>query len=155
MRHPLPYLLSAFVGVVGVACRTQSPETGVAFEGRIGVYRFSERIPVAPGAVPIMLQGQFTVLGDTIIVDTDPGPCRYDKRTTRISAIIYQCGEVTINLDRRNPVEKSSYVVAVSVPNKQQPQCSATVRRNCTTSQDAGAEHTEYRTGTIKAEPVR
>jgi hypothetical protein len=102
-----------------------------------------------------MFEGNFTVIADTVKVDADPGPCRYDKRSSLSGGIMYQCGVVNVVFDRKNPVTRSTYSVVLTVPTKQQPQCSATVRRNCTTSTDVASDHTEIRRGTIQAVAVR
>jgi hypothetical protein len=143
--------LAALLG----GCHSSARETIVPLEGLLGVYHFSERIPAAPGDPPIIFEGDFTVIADTVKVDADPGPCRYDKRTSASTGIMYQCGIVSVVFDRKNPISRSTYSVALKVPTKQQPQCSATVRRNCTTSTDAASDHTEIRHGTITAVAVR
>ena len=57
-----------------------------------------------------------TVLADTIMVDAQPGPCRYeDKRSWGNTSIIYRCAEMTLMLDRKNPVRNSRFYTTVSV----------------------------------------
>ena len=145
------------LGAVAVfgACSSPKPETAVALDGLIGVYHFSERIAGAPGNPPIVFEGEFTVIGDTIKVDARPGPCRYAKRNAGVTSLSYQCGDITVTFDRRNPVERSTYSMTVVIPIPQQPQCSATVRRNCTTSTDQATERTETRHGKLTAVAVR
>jgi hypothetical protein len=162
MSHSEPGLARGRIAALAIAvsamlagCHSSSPDTVRPLDGLIGVYHFSERIPGVPGQPPVLFEGDFTVLGDTIKVDAEPGPCRYDKQSTGAGGLGYQCGEITLMFDRKNPVTKTRYTMAVMVPTKQQPQCSATVRRNCTTSTDMAADHIELRHGTITAFPVR
>jgi hypothetical protein len=72
---------------------------------RIGVYRFTER----PNGVNTTIQGRVLVTHDSVVVEAEPGPCRYDPHTTAGGPIVYQCADVSIAFDRFDPVGRATY----------------------------------------------
>jgi hypothetical protein len=77
-----------------------------------GIYRFSEK----PAPLTQSIEGTMTVLHDTVMVDAQPGPCRYeDKLSWSGGAIVYRCAEMTLSFDRSNPLRNSTFHTSVSV----------------------------------------
>ena len=78
-----------------------------------GVYRFSER----PAQLQDAIEGTVTVISDTVIVDAQPGPCRYDQQQSwgRNHPYVYQCAEITLSFDRYSPVQKASYHTTTTI----------------------------------------
>jgi len=62
-----------------------------------------------------MLEGDFTILSDTLLVTATPGPCRYDMRTTGVGRMIYQCADITLTFDRKDPLRHPEYSVSAVV----------------------------------------
>ena len=77
-----------------------------------GIYRFSE----SPQPLQQPIEGTMTVLRDTVFVDAQPGPCRYeDKLSWGTSSIVYRCAEIMLSFDRANPVRNSKFRGTVKV----------------------------------------
>jgi len=77
-----------------------------------GIYRFSDT--PRPLAQPI--EGRMTILGDTIFIDAQPGPCRYDdKASWGSSQMVYRCAEMSILIDRANPLRNTKYHTTIRV----------------------------------------
>ena len=77
-----------------------------------GIYRFSER----PQPLTQPIEGTLTILRDTIMVDAQPGPCRYeDKLSWGSSSIVYRCAEMTLSFDRSNPLRNARFRTTVTV----------------------------------------
>ena len=154
--------LVAIVGFgLGVGCHSQSPDIIPVLDPRIGTYTFSERLPSARPAESTIFEGQFTVLVDTVLLDATPGPCRYDREASNGSAIRYRCGDVSVAFDRKDPVEKATYVVSVLIIDQQRSCPSGTARRGCPSvggasgSSNVTPDRTELKTGRLNAKRVR
>lgn len=91
---------------LGTACGTTRSNLTPATASRLGVYRFVERIPSHP---PLLLEGEFSVRGDSILFNAEPGPCRYDEQNSTGRLLTYICGGVSYMFDRSDPVERLSY----------------------------------------------
>lgn len=72
-----------------------------------GVYEFSER----PTQMDEAIEGRVTILGDTLLVDARPGPCRYDEQASwgKNHPFTYQCADITLTFDRYYPIDRASY----------------------------------------------
>jgi len=81
---------------------------------RIGVYRFTER----PNGVNTTIQGRVLVTHDSVVVEAEPGPCRYDQQTTASGPIVYRCADVTIAFDRFDPVGRATYRMTKTVTDR-------------------------------------
>jgi len=98
-------LLLAACGAKG----SSAPEPAPILDG---VYRFSER----PQPLTQSIEGTMMVLRDTVMIDAQPGPCRYeDKLSWGTSSIVYKCAEMTVYVDRANPVRNSKFRTVVTV----------------------------------------
>ena len=95
------------LGLAGVSggCGQRSTLTPAAVS-RLGVYRFMERIPSRP---PLVLQGEFSIRGDSILLYAEPGPCRYDEQNSNARTLTYSCSGVSYSFDRSDPVERLTY----------------------------------------------
>jgi hypothetical protein len=77
-----------------------------------GIYRFSER----PQQLTQPIEGTITILRDTIMVDAQPGPCRYEDRLSwGGTSIVYRCAEMTLSFDRSNPLRNARFRTTVTV----------------------------------------
>lgn len=96
------------------ACHHASPGPTTSAD-RQGVYQFSEHV-TANGAAgeSIDIEGQATVLADSVMVDARPGPCRFDPTVTSPGPFVYDCGNVRLTFDRRDPVQRSSYTATLA-----------------------------------------
>ncbi len=73
---------------------------------RIGVYRFTER----PSGLNTPIEGRVLVTHDSVVVEAEPGPCRYDSHATSPGGpIVYQCADISISFDRFDPVGRATY----------------------------------------------
>lgn len=100
-------LLLAACGAKGSS--TQDPAPMPILDG---IYRFSER----PQPLTQSIEGTMMVIRDTVMIDAQPGPCRYeDKLSWGTSSIVYKCAEMTVYVDRANPVRNSKFLITVKV----------------------------------------
>ena len=95
-----PFLLV----LIAAACAGHAP-SAPAPPVRIGVYRFTER----PQGVNATIEGRVLVTHDSVVVEAEPGPCRYDTHTSAGGPIVYQCADVTLSFDRFDPVGHANY----------------------------------------------
>ena len=97
------------LGACAGAKQSEDPEPAERLDG---IYRFSDTPrPLAP---PI--EGRMTILGDTIYLDAQPGPCRYeDKLSWGTPQMVYRCQETTILIDRANPLRNTKYHTTVRI----------------------------------------
>jgi hypothetical protein len=108
-------MASVVLCVVVAACSTKPSSTPQPRELADGIYRFSDSR--APLTQPI--EGTMTVLHDTVMVDAQPGPCRYDDKISWGShAIVYRCAEMTLTFDRSDPVRSAKFDTIVMVDQK-------------------------------------
>jgi hypothetical protein len=116
-------------------------------EGARGLYSFSERIPTSRGQY-VPLEGEFTVLGDTVTVRTSTSTCLYNLLTTRASAINYDCGDVSFAFDRFDPVHRATYRMKVRYTEQ---------RQVCTQYASTGGTQrcVAYRTEFVETEAIR
>jgi len=104
--------------IVAIACallgacsakQSEAPEPAAILDG---IYQFSE----SPRPLPQPIEGTMTILRDTIFVDAQPGPCRYeDKLSWGSSSLVYRCAEMTISFDRANPLRNSKFRTTVRI----------------------------------------
>ena len=106
MRTP-PFCLAAFA----LAACAQTGSSAPAPPVRVGVYRFTER----PAGVNTTIQGRVVVTHDSVVVEAEPGPCRYDTHSAADGPIQYQCGEVLLAFNRFNPVGDARYRTSKTV----------------------------------------
>jgi hypothetical protein len=104
LSAPLPIVMAVLAACAG-SRGTDSSSASAPAPIRDGRYAFSER----PSGTSITLEGTFVVLGDTVMVDATPGPCRYDSNNAPGSPIAYRCADVSLWFDRRDPVTKATY----------------------------------------------
>lgn len=78
-----------------------------------GVYEFTER----PAQLDQAIQGTVTVLRDTVLVDAQPGPCRYDEQASwgKNHPFTYRCANVILTFGRYNPISGASYRTTTTV----------------------------------------
>ena len=130
-----------------------SPKPQIA-EGVLGLYSFSEHVPTTRGQF-VSLEGEFTVLGDTVTVRTDNSSCLYNLLTTRGSAITYDCGDVSFAFDRFDPVHRATYRMKVRYTEQRQV-CAqyatdAGGRQRCVSYRNDFVETEAIRTGRLTA----
>ena len=91
------------------ACAANGGKLGVRPES-LGAYRFSERI-----SDDVYVDGTFVVESDTVSIDANPGPCRYDRERSTVLVISYTCGDVSFVFDRHDPARNPRYATTVQV----------------------------------------
>jgi hypothetical protein len=78
-----------------------------------GTYRFTER--VAQASSDLTIEGELHLRRDTIQLDYQRGICRYDAQSSNGLRIMYRCGEAVFSIDRRDPLNRTTYAVPVTV----------------------------------------
>jgi hypothetical protein len=152
------FLLSAglpIVMTVMTACAGHPGSSGSVAAAapaiRDGRYTFDEK----PVGTPRTLEGTFVVLRDTILVDATPGPCRYDTHSTAGGPITYQCADVSLSFDRRDPVMKATYAFITTEPKPKVVCTRFTIGPNgaqqCAESRTEFVDQTVRHTGTLRA----
>jgi hypothetical protein len=114
MRRNAWCLAGIPLAIMCCSCGPSSPRGAPA--PVLGTFEFRETVPeTSPG---VMLEGEFTVDGDTIMMETTGGLCRYDHQNSQALSIVYRCGDVRFNFDRRDPLNRTTYslTTTVSVP---------------------------------------
>jgi hypothetical protein len=119
-----------------------------------GRYTFDER----PPGTPRTLEGTFMVIGDTVLIDATPGPCRYYAFTKSGGPITYQCADVRYSFDRRDPVMKATYSYTATEP-KSKVVCVRSIigpngESQCLESRTELEDHSVTRSGTLRAHRV-
>jgi hypothetical protein len=99
-RQLFALLLSA---TIASACAGAKPSMGIRPE-LLGTYRFDEQL-----SPDDRLRGTFVVGQDSVAIDAEPGPCRYERDRSNLLSITYTCGGVAYSFDRTDPVRKASY----------------------------------------------
>ena len=102
--------VSSFLAVIVAGCAQQGTATPPT-PMRIGVYRFTER----PSQLKQTIQGRLLVTHDSVVVEAEPGPCRYDTQSSAAGPIVYQCADITLSFDRRDPVGRATYRAVTTV----------------------------------------
>ena len=105
--------VAVLVLLAAAACATKGTTAPKLLPMLDGIYHFSERPPQLQDAI----EGTLTVISDTVIVDAQPGPCRYDQQQSwgRDHPYVYLCAEITLSFDRYNPVQKASYRTTTTI----------------------------------------
>jgi hypothetical protein len=107
MNGKRPACVALLIVLAVAACATKGTTAPRPLPILDGIYHFSER----PVQLQDAIEGTLTVISDTVIVDAQPGPCRYDQQQSwgRDHPYVYLCAEITLRFDRYNPVQKASY----------------------------------------------
>ena len=144
-------MLAACASHRGSAGALAATGPGASPDGR---YTFEER----PTGTPRVLEGTFIVLRDTILVDATPGPCRYNPRTTPGGPIMYQCADVSLSFDRRDPVMKATYTFSTTEAKPKVVCTRFTIgpngARECAESSTQFVDQTVSHSGTLRAHRV-
>jgi hypothetical protein len=74
-------------------------------------YRFVERLGGTP---PVILEGTFTIAGDTVWVEANWGECLWSQSSSK-TRLAYECGRVLITFDRIDPLNRADYQAPVTV----------------------------------------
>ncbi len=107
-----------FILLAGILAGANQParaQGSTNAERPIGLYQCQERIQIGGASPAILLEGDFTILTDTLLVNATPGPCRYDQRTTGVGRMMYQCADVLLTFDRKDPLRHPEYTVSAVV----------------------------------------
>ncbi len=97
------------------ACGQHGASTPTPHASRVGIYHFTEH----PLQSNQSFEGRVGVTKDTIVIESDLAPCIYDSRSAAGSAVIYQCGPVTVSFRRSDPVATARYTVTTTVVDQQ------------------------------------
>jgi hypothetical protein len=110
-----PWAMMIAVAAGTAACHHTPSKSSILSPDRLGVYQFSEHV-TAGGDTPetIDIEGQVTVLEDSVIVDARPGPCRLDAPTLSPYPFAFRCGTVGLSFDRRDPILHASYTASLA-----------------------------------------
>jgi hypothetical protein len=108
-------LLSLLVPVGLAACAHHGASAPAPPALRVGIYRFTERPPQSKQS----FQGRVGVTNDTVVVESDAGPCVYEPRSAGRDVVMYHCGEITVSFKRTDPVATASYSVTTTVSDRQ------------------------------------
>lgn len=92
-------------------CAGSRRQAGPNPEAAFGAYRFAQRMP-EDGSV---LEGQFILTRDTIIVRPVAGHCEYEPRDTDLTSLVYQCGTFKLRFERSDPARRVTYDAIVMV----------------------------------------
>ena len=91
------------------SCASNGKKIGIRPEA-VGAYRFSERVND-----DVYVDGTFVVESDTVSIEANPGPCRYDGERSNVLVISYTCGDVSYVFDRHDPARNPRYATTVQV----------------------------------------
>ena len=91
------------------SCASNGKKIGIRPEA-VGAYRFSERVND-----DVSVDGTFVVESDTVSIEANPGPCRYDRERSNALVISYICGDVSYVFDRHDPSRNPRYATTVQV----------------------------------------
>ncbi|MDZ4675379.1 MAG: hypothetical protein SGI84_13055 [Gemmatimonadota bacterium] len=102
--------LTSFLAALALAagCNSTVPVLRLIPDSQHGSFRFSDRISQA--SPTIIVEGEFTVQADTIIVGVSTGICQ-PIIPPSTQSYRYRCGQMTLSFDRRNPLQRASYSV--------------------------------------------
>ena len=149
MRIPPLVLIAA-----ALAACAQHADPAPGPPSRIGVYRFAEH----PSQLKGPIQGRLFITHDSVAVEAEPGPCRYDVQSNAGGPIVYQCSDVTLSFDRRDPVNGATYRTTTTVMQKKTTCVRYTTdsggRQTCAQSQTETTEKTVPVTGRLHLEIV-
>ena len=112
MIRPLILIACGLLAACGGTKGSSAPEPAPILDG---IYHFSER----PQPLTQSIEGTMMILRDTVMIDAQPGPCRYEDRLSwGTSSIVYKCAEMLVYVDRANPVRNSKFRTTVMVDEK-------------------------------------
>jgi hypothetical protein len=112
----VPILVMAFAIAACQSAGTRSPSMA---ESRLGVYEFTERVEGARSQL-ISLDGEFTVLPDTVTVQLMSASCLYNMQSNRTGPIMYDCGDIKLAFHRDDPIHRSTYSMRINVTEQRQ-----------------------------------
>ena len=159
MKARVPFFAALPIVVTALAaCASHRGSAGslaaAPAPNRDGRYAFDER----PPGTPRTLEGTFTVMGDTVLIDATPGPCRYYAFTTSGGPITYQCADVRYSFDRRDPAMKATYSYTTTEPKSKVVCVRYTIGPNgeqqCAESRTELEDHSVTHSGTLRAHRV-
>jgi hypothetical protein len=135
-------------GGSGGGSGSTTAQPNLAPVGVLGSYAFAERVPTYRGET-VPLEGEFTVLRDTVTVRTSVSSCLYNLTSTRGGPLNYDCGEVSFAFDRFDPVHRTTYRMKVRYSEPTQ------VCAQYTTDAAGRQRCVSYRTEFVEREVVR
>ena len=139
---------------LALAACTQHGSGAPAPPVRIGVYRFTER----PNGVNTTIEGRVLVTHDSVVVEAEPGPCRYDPHSTAGGPIVYQCADVSISFDRFDPVGRATYRTTKTVTERKTTCVRYTTdssgKQVCAQQQTETVQHDVPVTGTLHMDTI-
>lgn len=105
--HRSRAILCLWVGLVG-GCSSSVYVAQPIPESQHGTFRFSDRVNAAMPM--IVVEGEFTVRADTILVEVTTGNCQ-PVIPPSTQSYGFRCGQVSLTFDRRNPLQRATYSV--------------------------------------------
>ncbi len=145
--------LLSLVSLAGLAaCAHRGAPDPAPQTSRVGIYRFTEHPPQSKQP----FQGRVGVTNDTVVVETESGPCLYDPHSPAGTTVIYHCGDITVSFNRTNPVLTARYTVNTTVTD-QQATCARRTsdsRQTCIQQRNDPIERQVPVTGTLHLELV-
>ena len=142
------------VAFVVAACQSAGTGSSTMAESRLGLYQFTERIEGARSQL-ISLDGEFTVLPDTVTVQLMSASCLYNMQSNRTGPIMYDCGDIKLAFHRDDPIHRSTYSMRINVSEQRQVcvryEVDAQGRRRCAEMRMEVVDRVVTRTGRLNA----
>jgi hypothetical protein len=139
----------AFVALAA-GCAPNPPSDEPRPEDSFGAYRFSQRMPEDGSE----LEGQFTIVRDTIFVRSASGACLYDAEASSGASLSYDCKAFKLSFDRLDPAHKVYYTTTVAVT-RPLPRCRGVrgdeAQNRCAQARNENTITLELRSGRLRA----
>lgn len=132
-----------------------------------GIYEFSASIPARQAGTTIRVQGTFTLVGDSLLVQSpngceavvSRGPAAPNGVPSSATVRSFYCGGALLTFDRRDPVKAARWFASVPVP-KQRNACveyrtSENRRQVCVRWRPETYYTYETRSGGIQVRPIQ
>ena len=113
MRTPALFVTALALAACG---QQGSTKPAPASTVRFGVYSFTEH----PDGIKEPIQGRVLVREDTVVVELVSRDCRYFTHSDPTKAYVYDCGDVSLVFDRREPITGARYQATKTVRDQQQ-----------------------------------
>lgn len=116
MRKPETRSLLVAVGVILTACQ-QAPAPVTPVAKLQGTYTFNERLAGSTLVPGTTIAGEIRFLRDTVLLDTQEGSCRFLRPDypAGVQTIAFSCPGFWIDVDRRDPLNRSTYRMVTPV----------------------------------------
>ena len=165
MKSPWSVLSLVTLALSACGGSRSAPTAKSPSESKEGNYEFSASIPARQPGTTIRVQGTFTLVGDSLFVQSATGcdavvqlgPAAPNGVPSKAIARSFYCGGGLLSFDRRDPVRGARWTATVPVP-KQRNACVEYVRREtrqvCVRYRPETYYTTELRSGGIQVRRI-